>query len=83
MESITITNPDAWLLKQLADGWSLVETLRHNDEPIFDENGCQLDIVNVIEHHFDDAEGNYCGVLRIVIGDDYTNADFTEFAWSF
>jgi hypothetical protein len=77
----TLKDAKTWMEHRSELGWTIVQTCRFDDEPLFDDNGVTIDIVNVFDYHYNDENGNYVGCLQVVIGDDYTEASFEEMSF--
>jgi hypothetical protein len=42
-----------------------------------------MDNVNVIDYHFEDADGNPMGCLQVVVGEELTESSWMDFDWDF
>lgn len=71
-----ITNPDRFIEIHTRKGWVVVDEQR---DIAFDEYGNE---VAVTEYHFEDAEGNYEGVLSVCVGIGFAEYFFTPFTVS-
>lgn len=59
-------------------GFTIVDTMVFDSEPIFSEDGDE-ELVTVTEYHFQDENGGYAGVLQVTKGEDWTEANFLSF----
>jgi hypothetical protein len=60
-------------------GWTISETVVHDNEPIFDECGNHIENVVVTDHHYNDEDGTPMGCLQIV----GNQASWCDFEWDF
>jgi hypothetical protein len=84
MEAITtITNSKEFMKSKAELGWVITDIIRWDEEPRFDTEGVWMDNVNVIDYHFEDAEGTPMGSLQVVVGEELTEASWMDFNWDF
>lgn len=84
METVTtITNSKEFMESKANLGWVITDTIRWDEEPRFDTEGVWMDNVNVIDYHFEDAEGTPMGSLQVVVGEEFTEASWMDFDWDF
>lgn len=69
----TKINPDKFIADHTAEGWVVIDEIRDN---AFDDYGNHY---MVTEYHFEDANGNYEGVLSVSVGNGVTRVWFTPF----
>ncbi len=79
----TITNSKEFIESKVQLGWKITDTIHWDEEPRFDTEGVWMDNVNVIDYHFEDAEGTPMGSLQVVVGEELTESSWMDFNWDF